>query len=153
MNSKRKLWFNYFYQIWFKYHLKFFGSLISNGKKLIAFDKFLKVKFILKNHENFDSYILFLVSMMKVTPNVILLNIKLGGASYGVPMPIDEHKRIVFGVKWVLKVIKDKKLPLTSRNIADVLISNIYNKGLALEKKHSTYKISSLNRHLLKFFN
>lgn len=37
--------------------------------------------------------------MMKVTPDIAFLPVKLGGASQGVPMPIGEKKKIVFAVK------------------------------------------------------
>jgi ribosomal protein S7 len=73
--------------------------LIFNGKKLKAYNNFLKIKQGLKFKEFFDPYIIFLVSMMKITPDIVFLSVKLGGSSQGVPMPISEKKRIVFGVK------------------------------------------------------
>src|SRR3546814_2431241 len=59
----------------------FLGSLIFNGKKLKAFNNFLKIKQGLKLKEFFDPYIIFLVSMMKITPDISFLSLKLGGAS------------------------------------------------------------------------
>ena len=113
---------------------------------------FLKIKQGLKSKELYDPYILFLVAMMKITPDIIFLSVKLGGSSQGVPMPINEKKRIVFGVKWVLKLLKDKYNVINVPSVVDVLISTIYDKGISLEKKRSVYKLGSLNRHLLKFF-
>lgn len=152
LKQNRKIWYNYYWQIWFRYHTVFFGSLIFNGKKLKAFDIFLKIKQGLKLKESFDPYLIFLVAMMKVTPDIVFLPVKLGGSSQGVPMPISEKKRIVFGVKWVLKLLKDKHKFLTVPLIVDSLISTIYDKGVSLEKKRSIYKLGSQNRHLLKFF-
>lgn len=152
LKQNRKIWYNYYWQIWFRYHTVFFGSLIFNGKKLKAYNNFLKIKQGLKSKEFFDPYIIFLVSMMKITPDIVFLSVKLGGSSKGVPMPISEKKRIVFGVKWVLKLLKDKYKFLTVPLIVDVLVSTLYDKGLSLEKKRSVYKAGSLNRHLLKFF-
>ncbi len=152
-NLYRKFWHNFYLQLWFKYHNLFFGSLIFKGNKLRAFNLFLDIKKEMKNLEFFDPYYTFLVSLMKVTPNIILMPIKLGGSSYGIPMPITESKRITFGIKWILKLLKDKNYFLSSKSIADILIASLYNKGFAIDKKHSLYRISSLNRHLFKFYN
>jgi len=36
---------------------------------------------------------------MKITPDIVFLSLNLGGATLGVPMPISERKKIIFGVK------------------------------------------------------
>lgn len=97
--SGKKVVHNFYKQLFFNYHKVFFGSLIFKGQKLGAFKSFLKIKQGLKLKEVFDPYVVFLVSMMKVTPDIVFLSVKLGGASYGVPMPITQKKRIVFSVK------------------------------------------------------
>jgi len=71
----------------------FFGSLIFSGYKLSGFNRFLKIKQGLKLIDILDPYKLFLISMMKVTPNIYLLPLKLGGRSVGVPLPITEKKK------------------------------------------------------------
>jgi len=48
--------------------------------------------------------------------------------------------------------LKDKYKTLTVPLIVDTIVSTIYDKGLAIEKKRSIYKLGSKNRHLLKFF-
>lgn len=83
----------------FKYSTVFFGALIFKGYKLKAFNNFLRIKQGLKTSEKRDPFIIFLVSMMKISPDIAFLPIKLGGATYGVPMPISERQRIVFSVK------------------------------------------------------
>lgn len=152
LKQKRQDWYNFYWHTWFRYHTIFLGSLIFNGKKLKAFNNFLKIKQGLKLKELFDPYIIFLVSMMKVTPDINFLFLKLGGASIGVPMPISERKKVMFGIKWVLKLLKDKHKVLSIPLIVDLLVSTLYDKGIALEKKQNIYKLGSQNRHLLKFF-
>lgn len=94
-----KFWHSYFCKIWFSYHTLFFGSLIAKGYKLKAFNNFLKIKQNLKFKEFFDPSIIFLVSLVKVSPDIILLPVRLGGKSYGVPMPITERKRVSLSVR------------------------------------------------------
>jgi ribosomal protein S7 len=67
--------------------------------RMQAFAWFLDIKQGLKEKEHFDPYFIFLIAMLKITPNFIFSLLKLGGASYNVPIAISEHKRIVFSVK------------------------------------------------------
>jgi len=76
--------------------------------KLRAFNNFILVKQGLKRKEQADPYKLFLVSMMRVTPNIYLLSLKLGGRSVGVPLPITEKNKVTMGVKFVIKLLRDK---------------------------------------------
>lgn len=53
----------------------------------------------MKHKEMNDPYYIFLISMMKMTPEVFFTTVKLGGGSYAVPMPITEKKKVVFAIK------------------------------------------------------
>jgi len=90
---QKKVVNNLYKQLFFNYHTNFFGSLNFKGHKLSAFNMFLKIKQGLKQKEFFDPYMLFLISMMKVTPDIVFLTVKLGGSSQGVPMPINQKKK------------------------------------------------------------
>ena len=61
----------------------------AGGLKLRAFNFFLKVKKGLKVNEKFDPSFLFLIAMLKITPLLILKPVKIGGATYSVPFPIN----------------------------------------------------------------
>lgn len=149
----RKFWYDYYFQIWFRYHTCFFKSLIFKGNKIRAFNLFVNVKKGLKNKEFLDPYLVFLVAMIKITPFVLLRIKRLGGMRHGVPMPISLKKRIVFSVKWVIKLLRDKNINISADIVADLLVSSIYDKGLSIEKKSSVYKTARRNRHMIKFFN
>jgi ribosomal protein S7 len=77
----------------------FFGFLIIKGKKIKAFNTFLKIKNQLKKRECFDPALIFLVALIKVTPVVILRPYKVSGVVYGVPLPITYKKQFTFACK------------------------------------------------------
>jgi ribosomal protein S7 len=66
---------------------------------LSAFFFFLKLKKYLKIKEESDPFLIFLVAMLRITPNIILLPLKKGGALQGIPFPISEKKKITFATK------------------------------------------------------
>jgi len=116
---------------------------------LHAFNFLIKIKQGLKLKENIDPLKVFLVSLMSVTPNIYLLPLKLGGRSVGVPLPISEKKKISLGVKFIIKLLRDKHGSLSAKLIVDTLVSSAYGKGPAIERKLGLYKTSNQNRHLL----
>ena len=77
----------------------FFGALISSGKKIKAFNKFIQIKYHLKQIETLDPYLIFLTALIRVTPSIYLRPLRLGSFTQGVPLPITEKKRATFAVK------------------------------------------------------
>lgn len=152
LKKERRVDHHYYWQMWFKYHTAFFGNLIFKGNKIKAFNNFLKIKQLLKRKEMSDPYYIFLISMMKITPEVFFTTVKLGGGNYSVPMPITEKKKIVFAIKWALKLLRDKYKVLKIDLVSNLLVDALYGEGLAMEQKKALYKIATRRRHLLKFF-
>ena len=69
--SKMSFWYNFYLQLWYNYHKLFFCSLISKGKKIKAFNTFLKIKKLLKNKEDYDPSLIFLVALIIQDPSVL----------------------------------------------------------------------------------
>jgi len=90
----RNSYHNYYSQLLFRYNTVFFGSLISSGNKLKAFNKLVTIKYGLKLREKREPSRVLLTAFMQATPNIYLLPLKLGGRVVGVPLPISEKKKI-----------------------------------------------------------
>jgi len=142
--------YDYAMYLWYRSSRLFFQSLIFKGRKLWAFQFFLNLKYELKKRELIEPFWLFLIGFMKLMPDILLFPRKLGGRIQGIPLPISERKQYTFTIKWLIKLIHDKQR-VTITSLADSLISAIYEQGLAFEQKLAVYKISTDNRHLLKF--
>lgn len=144
--------YDYYSYFGYRYHHLFSHSLIFRGRKLWAFNFFVRLKYELKKREKVDPYWILFIALSNITPDLILYPLKLGGVLQKVPLPISERKQFTFAVKWVIKLLRDKYKSVTIKNLADTLISAVYGKGLSIEKKISVHEMSTLNRHLLKFF-
>lgn len=123
--------------------------MIFAGRKLLAFNRFVKVKQGLKQREQMDPFKTFLASMMMVSPSIYVLQVRSGGRSIGVPLPISEKKKVTMGVKFVIQVLKQRSYNVSINSMVDTLISSLHGSGAAIERKHSVHKSGSLNRHLL----
>jgi len=80
--------FDHFLQLWFNYHLVFFNYLMTRGLKLRAFSIFCKIKEGLKIKEDFDPSFIFLISMLNITPSLMIRIFERRGSSHEVPLPI-----------------------------------------------------------------
>ena len=82
-----------------RYHSRFFGSLIFEGRKLGAFKNTLKVKEVLKLKEKADTFMVFLASVCKLTPSLFLVPLKKGASKAAVPFPLTGQRQISFSIK------------------------------------------------------
>jgi ribosomal protein S7 len=110
------------------------------------------LKYELKIHEGLEPFWIFLVALMKVTPEVLLFPKKRGGGLQWIPLPISERKQYTFAIKWIIKLLKDKFRVIKIQQVVEVLVGAIYGNGLAIEKKNSVHAIADMNRHLVRFF-
>lgn len=117
-----------------------------------AFNFFLKVKQGLKIKEQFDPFLVFLVSMLKLSPNIMLIPFKQSRVITYMPLPITSHTKIIFAIKWVLKLLRDKYRVINLERVVELLSSSIYSRGLSYLKKEEFYEVATRNRHLLNNF-
>jgi len=107
-----------FFYIWHRYHFLFFQSLINCGKKLWAFNFIIKLKKELKKQEQIDPLLSLFLALINITPEVLLFPYKTGGEIYSVGMPITIKKQIIFAIKWVIKLLKDKYRIINLENMS-----------------------------------
>jgi hypothetical protein len=158
MRNNRRLkyehypWHDRVQQYWFNFHNFFFQSLVFRGRKIFAFNFFLKVKELLKHREHFDVFFIVLAAFTRITPCIVLLALKRGGRIHWMPSFITEIKKLIYTVKWVVKLLKDEKRIVTVTSVVDLLVSAIYFGGPAFVHKRAFYNSSLESRHFLKFF-
>jgi ribosomal protein S7 len=87
---------NYTY---YRYSHLLFRSLINRGHKLKAFNFMIALKLQLKLRERVDPNLIILVALLKITPDILVYPLKLGGAVQKVPLAICARKQYTFAVK------------------------------------------------------
>lgn len=143
---------NLYEYLWFRYHNKFYGSLILHGRKATAFNFLLAMKQSFKAREFFDVYYTFLVAMLQITPSLLIIQRRMGASYKGVAFPLRAGKKITFAVKWVVKLLKDKHGAIGLKALVDLLHNSLYNKGEAFERKRFFHRTALANRFLIQRF-
>jgi hypothetical protein len=91
--------FNYYEHIYFSCFRLFFNSLIKRGLKIKMFNKMFNIKHLLKKYVSMDLYLFFMLTFLKIIPNVFLLFFRMGRVLTFIPLPILQHKQIIFTIK------------------------------------------------------
>lgn len=147
-----KAYSNLYEYLWFRYHHKFYGSLITHGRKMTAFTFLLSIKQSLKAREFFDVYYTFLVAMLQITPSLLIIQRRMGASYKGVAFPLSARKKVTFAIKWVTKFLKDKHGSVTNKALVDLLHNSLYHKGEAIERKRFFHRTALANRFLIQRF-
>jgi ribosomal protein S7 len=96
---RKLLNYNSYIQLWFNFHHLFFCSLIFRGKKISAFNNILRIKQFLKVKEDFDPFLIFLVSMLRMQPQIILVPSRKSGVINEIPFPITPRKQLTLAIR------------------------------------------------------
>jgi len=130
---------------------KFYGSLISRGRKSFAIKQFDNILMNFKEKFKSDPFINLYKSINNLIPILSSTQKKMGKVYHAVPKLAVGKRRFVIMINWILKKQKNKtnvrgfRIKDVSRNLIDA----IYKKGLLLKLKRQ-HLISSLSgKHLL----
>jgi len=148
----RKFYNDYLPFLFYRFQRIFLASFISKGKKLWSYNFLLNIKYELKLKEKMESHIIFIFSLLNISPNIILSYLKIGGQKQGVPLAISWRKKITYALKWIKSSLIEKYKKIKIKNLIEELILSIYNKGIIVKKKKKTYLEGFSNRFLLKKF-
>ena len=70
-----------------------------------------------------------------------------------VGLPIGFRKQVTFATKWIIKLLRDKFRRVILSDIIDLLISSIYESGIAIDKKNQIYVEANINRYILNILD
>lgn len=136
----------------FNYFLtKFYGSLISRGRKNRAIKLFNEILIKFKTKFKSDPFIQLHKAINNLIPILSSTQKKMGKIYHAVPSLAVGKRRFVVMISWILKKQKNKT-NVRGINIDDIsrhLIDAVYKKGLLLKLKRQHLAYSLSGKHLL----
>jgi len=136
--------FNYFLN-------KFYGSLISRGRKSFAIKQFNMILMKFKERFKSDSFIELHKSINNLIPILSSTQKKIGKIYHAVPSLAIGKRRFVIIINWILKKQKNKAnvRGIDIKDVSRNLIDAVLKKGLLikLKRQHLAYSLSG--KHLL----
>lgn len=130
---------------------KFFGSLISRGKKGLAVKMFNEILFNFKAKFKSDPFIELHKALNNLIPILSSTQKKMGKIYHAVPSLAVGKRRFVIMLNWILKKQKNKTnvKGISVNDVSRHLIDAVYKKGLLLKLKRQHLSYSLSGKHLL----
>ena len=122
--------FNYFL-------IKFYGSLISRGKKSMAIKLFNEILINFKQKFKLDPFVELHKAINNLIPILSSTQKKMGKIYHAVPSLAVGKRRFVIMINWILKKQKDKTnvKGISVKEVSKHLIDAVYKKGLLIKLK------------------
>lgn len=125
--------------------------VLKKGKKSIAtkivYDAFDIIEDKLKKNpiEVFEMALKNVGPVMEVRPR------RVGGATYQVPMEVDQHRKLALSIRWILNATRARGGRSFAEKLAAELMEAAENQGAAIRKKEETHKMAEANRAFSHF--
>jgi small subunit ribosomal protein S7 len=127
------------------------SRIVKNGKKTLAQNIVNDTFDIIKSRLNVNPLEIFETAVRNVTPIIEVKAKRFGGATYQVPMEVNNFRGANLAIKWILIGAKKRPGKTMSMKLANELIDASNNLGEANKKKQETHRMAEANKAFAHF--
>ncbi len=129
----------------------FINNVMRDGKKSVAekvvYQAFERVE---KKHTS-DPLKVFIDAMNNVKPYFEVTSVRVGGANYQVPSPVQEKRGYALATRWVISAALKRSGRSMVEKLSEELFDAANNRGVAIKKKEDTHKMAESNKAFAHF--
>ncbi|WP_425361257.1 30S ribosomal protein S7 [Candidatus Tisiphia endosymbiont of Ceraclea dissimilis] len=130
---------------------RFINNIMKEGKKALAerivYSAFSKIE---KKHK-VDPYETFNNAMNNVKPYLEVTSVRVGGANYQVPSPVDERRGYALASRWIINAANKRYEKMMIDKLAEELFEASNSRGVAIKKREDTHKMAEANKAFAHF--
>ena len=131
---------------------RFVNNLMLDGKKSVAFEIFYNALEIVGNKiEDENSLDVWKKALTNVTPGVEVRSRRIGGATFQIPQPIRDDRKISMGMKWLINFARKRNEKTRAKKVAGEIIAGYKEEGAAIKKKEDTQRMADANKAFSHF--
>ena len=131
---------------------RFVNNLMLDGKKSIAFRVFYSALDIVATKiEEEEALIVWEKSLENITPHVEVRSRRIGGATFQIPQPVREDRKVSLGMKWLIGAARNRNEKTMALNLASEIIAGYKEEGAAYKKKMDTHRMAEANKAFSHF--
>jgi len=125
---------------------KFLNSLMYDGKKSKSEKILYKALEMVGKKMDKESLEVFHTAMDNVKPVLEVRPRRVGGATYQVPMEVNQFRRKSLAIRWLIKAARSRQGKSMYDKLADEIMDAAQGRGGAVKKKEDSYKMAEANR-------
>tara|TARA_B100000941_G_C28366704_1_gene479889 strand:+ start:347 stop:817 length:471 start_codon:yes stop_codon:yes gene_type:complete len=131
---------------------RFVNNLMLDGKKSTAFKVFYNaLDSVAEKIQEEEVLEVFQKALENVMPHVEVRSRRIGGATFQIPHPIREDRRISLGMKWMIAAARNRNEKTMEAKLASELIAAYKEEGSAYKKKQDTHRMAEANKAFSHF--
>ena len=131
---------------------RFVNNLMLDGRKNTAFKVFYDAMDNISEKVTEESSIqVFEKSLENVMPNVEVRSRRIGGATFQIPHPVREDRRVSLGMKWMIGFARKRNEKTMQQKLAAEILAAYKEEGSAYKKKQDTHKMAEANKAFSHF--
>ncbi len=130
---------------------RFINKLMWDGKKTIAEKIFYTALKKIEERTKKDGLEVFNKAIDNLKPIYEVRPRRVGGATYQVPVEVDERRGETLAMRWLLQVTRDEKGRPMVDKLVDEIIEAYNNGGKAMKIRENVHRMAEANRAFAHF--
>ena len=130
---------------------RFVNNLMLSGKKSTAFNIFYDAIEEVGQKTKEDGLEVWKKALENVMPAVEVRSRRVGGATFQIPQPIREDRKVALGMKWMIGYSKKRNEKNMSSKLASEIIAASKEEGASFKKKEDTHRMAEANKAFSHF--
>jgi small subunit ribosomal protein S7 len=131
---------------------KFVNNLMFSGKKNLAFKIFYDaIEIVDGKVEEATGLETWKKALENVNPPVEVRSRRVGGATFQIPTPVRESRKLSLGMKWLIGYARKRNEKTMAQKLAAEIIAASKEEGAAFKKKEDTLRMAEANKAFSHF--
>lgn len=125
---------------------RFINKVMQRGKKGTA-ERIVYGAFeVIEQRTGRDPLEVFQQAIMNTKPALEVKPRRVGGATYQVPVQIEENRRESLAMRWILQAAKARPGSTMAEKLGNELLDAYNNTGAAIKRREDTHRMAEANR-------
>lgn len=94
---------------------------------------------------------LFTQAVDNVKPRIEVRSKRVGGATYQVPMQVNEKRRLSLAIRWILEAARGRSGKPMADRLAEELLAAYKREGTAIQTRENVHRMAEANKAFAHF--
>ncbi len=130
---------------------KFVNNMMLQGKKNLAYKIFYDALAIVDEKSEEPGLEVWKKALSNVTPAVEVRSRRVGGATFQIPQPVRENRKLAMAMQWLISFSRKRNEKTMSQRLANEIMAAAREEGAAFKKKEDTHRMAEANRAFSHF--
>ena len=124
----------------------FINRVMRNGKKSTSRRLVYGAFDLIEERTKKSGLEIFQNALKEVSPLMEVRPRRVGGATYQVPMEVDEYRQFALATRWIIAASRERSGKTFSEKLADELIDAANGQGAAVRRREEAHRMAEANR-------